>query len=167
MLTRRQRILLRENEAAAGTSENKKRKVKPTDSPRSSKRSNNDAKVDVEPKKSTQNLDKNSPSVLNKDDSSNTPNSVPKSKRPNTAPKHTKSKPSKSHDDMQMEASSHVPTTEKTSKARAFDNAIEQVLASNFVDVQKRLKLFYPAKCIQSVVACQKDHVRNSVRNYT
>lgn len=164
MLTRSRSIgqLLTENDGAANdvsTNEKKKRKVNP---PENSRRKTA-FKLDVIRTKSKPNLDLifESPQSVSNDNSSNTRKSPRKSNRTSTVTKsivkQTKTKPS--------ESSSLVPITEKTSEVHAYHNAIEQVLAANYVDVQKRLKLLYPAKCIQSLVTCSKEHARNSVRN--
>lgn len=152
-----------------GTNEIKKRKVNPPDSARRSKRSNDVAKADVDQAKSKQNLNSVAMgrSLVAHDSDSTNPRKL---KRTHTATKldakQTTSKPTKSQptDDTQKESSSHVPLTEKISAAQACHNAIEQVLAANYVDVQKRLKLLYPAKCVQSVLTCRNEHMRNLVR---
>lgn len=170
MLTRGRSNLpaMRENIGAAdavdGTNENEKRKVNPSHSSRRTKRSNDVAKVNAEQPKSKPNVDA--------DDSPNTQKSPRKLKRTATVTKQdakrTKSKPPKSKplDGAQQESRSQVRMAENGGEALTFNNAIEQVLAANYVDVQKRLKLLYPAKCIQSLVTCHKEHVRNLVRNY-
>lgn len=168
---------MRENDEAAnaidGTNGSKKRKVNPSNSPRRTKRSNNVTKVDAKQTKSKQNLDSvlnNPKSSSNDTNSTNTRKSPRKLNRTNTVTKsdakHTKSKPMKSKplvDDTQNES---MPITENNSEAHAFYNAIQQVLAANYVDVPKRLKLLYPTKCIQSLTTCRKEHIRNLVRNY-
>lgn len=174
MLTRGRSNLpaMRENIGAAdavdGTNENEKRKVNPSHSSRRTKRSNDVAKVNAEQPKSKPNFDA--------DDSPNTQKSPRKLKRTATVTKQdtkrTKSVPSKSKPPKskplggaQQESPSQVRMAENGGEALTFNNAIERVLAVNYVDVQKRLKLLYPAKCIQSLVTCHKEHVRNLVRN--
>lgn len=161
-------------DAVDGTNETKKRKVNPLDSPRRSKRGDDVAKADTEQAKPKRKLNSaiNDVSLQSHDIglTTNAQKSPRKLKRTNTATKleakQTKSKPTKSQpkmDDTQKASSSHVLLTEKISEAHACANAIEQVLAANYVDVQKRLKLLYPAKCIQSLLTCHKKHVRNLV----
>lgn len=149
-------------DAVDGTHETKKRKV--------STRSNDVAKDDVKQAKPKRKLN----SAINDlslgsqdiDSTTNAEKSSHKLKRTNTATKleakPTKSKTTKSQPKMdatQKASGSHVPLTE----AHACHIAIEQVLAANYVDVQKRLKLLYPAKCIRSLLTCHREHARNLV----
>lgn len=160
-------------DAVDGTNEIKKRKVIPSDNPHKTKRNNDVAKADEEQTKSKRNLNsvaKSASSVSHDSDSTETRKSSQKLKRTHTATKldakQAQSKPSKSQptNDLQNGPSSQVSLTENISEAQACHNAIEQVLAANYVDVQKRLKLLYPAKCMQSLLTCHKEHVRNLVR---
>lgn len=59
-------------------------------------------------------------------------------------------------------------TKEKTDEEHTLNtcsNAIERVLASNYVNVSKRLRIISPATCLQSLVKCKEDHLRNAVSN--
>lgn len=46
---------------------------------------------------------------------------------------------------------------------QSFWNALEQVLSMKHADVTERLKITFPAKCIQSLKKCDKEHARNDV----
>lgn len=69
----------------------------------------------------------------------------------------------KSHDDAHKKFNRPVPTTDAASDPHTCFNAIERVLTTNYIDVQKRLKLMHPAKCTQYVVECSRQHARNAV----
>lgn len=148
-----------------GTNEKKKQKVNP---PSESSRRKTVTKVDVKQTKSKPNSDfvSESPQSVSNDNSTNTRKSKRTSTVTESVVKQTKSKPSKTHYGTHKESNSLVPNTKKTSEIHACHNSIEQVLAANYADVQKRLKLLYPAKCTQSLVTCSEEHARNSVRNY-
>lgn len=73
----------------------------------------------------------------------------------------TTSKSVKSHENEQKKSDHSVPVDKIFVKC---ENAIQQVLSSNYMNVQKRLKVMHPAKCIQHLVECHRNHARNGVK---
>lgn len=149
----------------------KKRQVNPSKSPDKTKRTRKAVtKADVKQTKLKPKSDvlPESPK-LPASNSSITRKSPQKTKRTRAAIKvdegHTKSKHTSSNslNGMQSESNLVAPKTKNSTEYDICYSAIQQVLATNYMDVQKRLKLFYPAKCLQSAVTCREEHVWNSV----
>lgn len=145
------------------THEKKKRTVKSSENAHKSKRSNIVDKIeDKQPtsKRKSNVVLESLPSVSG-DNSSNFRKSPPKLKRTRTVS--AKSKASKAYNGAQQETNDFPSTTEETDEVVTCYNAIKPVLAANYMNVQKRLNLFYPAKCVQSLVKCKENHMRNQV----
>lgn len=75
----------------------------------------------------------------------------------------TKSKPTKLHDGARKKPNRSAPSDKTTNELQSCSNAIQHVLAKNYMDIQNRLKVMHPAKCIEYVVECSEKHVRNKV----
>lgn len=79
----------------------------------------------------------------------------------------TKSKPTKSHETARKKPTRSTPIDKTTNELQSCSNAIQHVLAKNYMDIQKRLKVWHPAKCIEYVVECSEQHARNKVNRFS